>query len=152
MRDHTILFHKDAKISAFYLEKQKRFIPKKIWSKPRVNWLQYQNNQLCLHTDPIFSYGFAFHSISTKKESRIFHTLIISRNVYLFIHTSTLNLNLLNFFQWAAKWIFWLSTSFLFSVLISIEMFYITEKQKMKEIEKKLVDSKFRTGCCFVVN
>ena len=36
------------KISAVYLEKQICFIPKKIFSKPRVNRFQYQNNQLCL--------------------------------------------------------------------------------------------------------
>ena len=38
------------KISAVYLEKQKSFIPKKIFSKPIVNRFQYQNNQLCLLT------------------------------------------------------------------------------------------------------
>ena len=50
-------FKQMLKISAFYLEKQKkRFIPKKNWAKPRVNWLQYQNNHL--FTDQIFSDGF----------------------------------------------------------------------------------------------
>ena len=38
------------KISAVYLEKQKRFIPKNIFSKPRVNKFQYQNNQFFLPT------------------------------------------------------------------------------------------------------
>ena len=50
VRFHVIFFKKMLKISTFYLEKQKSFIPKKIWAKPRVNWLQYQNNQLCLLT------------------------------------------------------------------------------------------------------
>ena len=48
------------KISAFYLEKQKSFIPKKICAKPRVNWLQYQNKP-ALFTDPIFSDGFGLN-------------------------------------------------------------------------------------------
>ena len=43
-------FKQMRKISAVYLEKQKSFIPKKIFSKPRVNRFQYQNNQLCLLT------------------------------------------------------------------------------------------------------
>ena len=34
----------------FISKKRKSFIPKKIWPKPRVNWIQYQNNQLCLLT------------------------------------------------------------------------------------------------------
>ena len=50
-------FNQMLKISAFYVEKQKSFIPKQIWFKPRVNWLQYQNKP-ALFTDPIFSDGF----------------------------------------------------------------------------------------------
>ena len=49
-------FKQMLKISTFYLEKQK-FIPTKMWFKPRVNELQYQN-KLALFTDPIFSDGF----------------------------------------------------------------------------------------------
>ena len=50
------------KISAFYLEKQKSLMPKKIWAKPRVNCFQYQNNQLCLLTQ-FFSDGFGIGSV-----------------------------------------------------------------------------------------
>ena len=41
------------KVSAFYLEKQKCFIPKKIF----LSNCQYQNKK-ALFTDPIFSEGF----------------------------------------------------------------------------------------------
>ena len=43
------------KVSAFYLEKQKSFIPKKNF----VSRFQYQNKK-ALFTDPIFSEGFDF--------------------------------------------------------------------------------------------
>ena len=43
------------KVSAFYLEKQKSFIPKKKYFLGRC---QYQNKK-ALFTDPIFSEGFA---------------------------------------------------------------------------------------------
>ena len=42
------------KVSAFYLEKQKSFIPRKYFSSR----CQYQNKK-ALFTDPIFSWGFA---------------------------------------------------------------------------------------------
>ena len=34
VRFHEIIFQRDAKVSVFYLEKQKSFIPKKIWFRP----------------------------------------------------------------------------------------------------------------------
>ena len=47
----TKLFFKQMlKISAFILKIQKVLFLKEIWAKPRVNWLQYWNNQLCLLT------------------------------------------------------------------------------------------------------
>ena len=42
------------KVSAFYLEKQKKNIPKK-----NLSFCQYQNKE-ALFTNPIFSEGFAF--------------------------------------------------------------------------------------------
>ena len=52
------------KISAFYLVKQKRFIPKK---KYDLGHSQYQNKK-SLFTDPIFSDGFALdHTLLAKK-------------------------------------------------------------------------------------
>ena len=43
------------KVSAFYLEKQKSFIPKKIFFRP----LSISKQKKTLFTDPIFSEGFA---------------------------------------------------------------------------------------------
>ena len=40
-------FHEILCQTAFYLEKQKSFKR----AEPRANWLQYQNNQLCLLTE-----------------------------------------------------------------------------------------------------
>ena len=54
MRFHEILFQ-----TAFYLEKQKSFIPKK---KSFLGRCQYQNKK-AVFTDPIFSEGFAVHYI-----------------------------------------------------------------------------------------
>ena len=54
MRFHKILFKQLLKVSAFYLEKQKSFIPKNKF----LGRCQYQNKK-ALFTDPIFSRGFA---------------------------------------------------------------------------------------------
>ena len=43
------------KVSAFYLDKQKSFIPK----EKKISRCQYQNKK-AMFTDPIFSDGFAF--------------------------------------------------------------------------------------------
>jgi hypothetical protein len=45
------------KVSAFYLERQKSFIPKKKYFLSRC---QYQNKK-ALFTDPIFSEGFGWN-------------------------------------------------------------------------------------------
>ena len=47
------------KVSAFYLEKQKSFIPK----KTNLSRCQYQNKK-ALSTDPIFSEGFGKNNIN----------------------------------------------------------------------------------------
>ena len=49
-------FKQILKVSAFYLEKQKHFIPK----KKMLSRCQYQNKK-ALFTDPIFSQGFGFN-------------------------------------------------------------------------------------------
>ena len=48
------------KVSAFYLEKQKSFIPKRI---KKISCCQYQNKK-ALFTDPIFSDGFDFYNVA----------------------------------------------------------------------------------------
>jgi hypothetical protein len=53
VRFHEKKFKQILKVSAFYLEKQKSFIPK----KKILSRCQYQNKK-ALFTDPIFSEGF----------------------------------------------------------------------------------------------
>ena len=57
VRFHKIFFQTVLKVSAFYLEKQKSFIPKKIF-KPLSIWKQKD-----LFTDPIFRQGFDFYYV-----------------------------------------------------------------------------------------
>ena len=57
MRFHEILYHKDAKISAFYLNEQNSFVPKKICDiivsetfKSKISDFPYSNTCLKLET------------------------------------------------------------------------------------------------------
>ena len=64
-------FKQTLKISAFYLEKQKSFIPKKkFWSR-----CQYQNKK-ALFTDPIFSEGFGLSNKGTRRKLNSFAALV----------------------------------------------------------------------------
>ena len=58
------------KISAFYLEKQKSFIPKRIWSKPWSLNRPKEFQQMAFAV-PIFSEGFAYHVVRQWLSSHI---------------------------------------------------------------------------------
>ena len=74
------------KISAFYLKKQKSFIPKK---RKKNGHCQYQNKK-ALFTDPIFSEGFAAKLANLKKcqlqaSCRIDMATTFSKQWFLFL-------------------------------------------------------------------
>ena len=60
------------KISAFYLVKQKSFIPKKY----DLGRSQYQNKK-ALFTDPIFSNGFGWHARVFVSSNKLKFTLLV---------------------------------------------------------------------------
>ena len=106
-----IFFKQVSKISALYLKKQKSFIPKKIWPKPRVNWIQYQNNQLCLLTqfsvtflDQSMSFRYnninnaaSFKNFSLKNQNAVIQLRITSSKPYWTRSTIMENINSLIF-------------------------------------------------------
>ena len=61
------------KVSAFYLEKQKSFIPKK-----KLSRCQYQNKK-ALITDPIFSEGFGKNQQSDKAKHVFLRSTILKQ-------------------------------------------------------------------------